>query len=141
MSGHEVYRLYGESGALLYVGVTRNRKQRMASHRRTKVWWSEVDEARTTWVAHATAADASAAELSAILTEAPRYNSAGATTAYLAPAAVGDESLAAYRALVKRIGPLDQDEVRRAAEAEGRRGRISRPAAVMLVARARGYVE
>lgn len=43
-----VYRLYGESGRLLYVGVSSNPKVRFQDHAR-KSWWPEVAERRVEW--------------------------------------------------------------------------------------------
>lgn len=37
-----VYRLYGESNNLLYVGLTRNVGMRMSQHSMLKEWWPEV---------------------------------------------------------------------------------------------------
>lgn len=67
-----VYRLYGESGDLLYVGVTQAMRTRMAAHRRDKAWWPEV--ANTVVRTYATREQALAVEHSAIENENPKYN-------------------------------------------------------------------
>lgn len=38
---HVLYRFYGATGQLLYVGITMNPVQRFRSHRGTKDWWCE----------------------------------------------------------------------------------------------------
>ncbi len=35
-----VYRAYDDAGALLYVGATRNKRQRMSAHEGSSVWWA-----------------------------------------------------------------------------------------------------
>src|SRR5688500_13037707 len=42
----DVYRLYDDSGLLLYTGVTADLPARFTKHRRKKLWWRDVAEAR-----------------------------------------------------------------------------------------------
>lgn len=71
-----VYRLFDESGALLYVGKTYNVRARLftstTSHAATKEWFGFVSRARI--AAYKTEAEALEAEAWAIKTEAPRHN-------------------------------------------------------------------
>lgn len=67
-----LYRLYGSTGCLLYVGVAGNPGRRFEQHRSEKPWWGEVSETR---LEHFPSRPlALAAELRAIHTEAPIYN-------------------------------------------------------------------
>ena len=69
---HTLYRLFDESGELLYVGITSNPERRLHHHKHTKPWWSEV--ATVTFENHPTGDDVAAAEADAIESERPRYN-------------------------------------------------------------------
>ena len=73
---HFLYRLRGANGALLYVGITTNVERRGHEHRAEKLWYSEV--ASVDEEAYPDRASAHAAEVVAIRTEAPKYNSAHA---------------------------------------------------------------
>ncbi|GAB2331761.1 GIY-YIG nuclease family protein [Streptomyces variabilis] len=70
-----VYRLYGEDGALLYVGVSSAPKARWAQHRADKAWWPEVRRYTIEWADNRAAALVHEAE--AIRSETPRYNVVG----------------------------------------------------------------
>lgn len=70
-----LYRLYGEGGALLYVGITHHVEQRFTEHERDKPWWPEVETKAVEWFD--TRPLALAAELRAIHDEEPRYNVTG----------------------------------------------------------------
>lgn len=67
-----LYRLHNADGALLYVGITSTVTERMATHERTKPWWSEVASIDIEYFA--TRQAALAAERAAIVSEQPRYN-------------------------------------------------------------------
>lgn len=67
-----LYRLFGEDGTLLYVGVAVNPRTRWSVHSREKSWWPEVASRSVEW--HEDRPAAEAAEAAAIVTEAPRYN-------------------------------------------------------------------
>lgn len=67
-----VYRLYNESGALLYVGMSNNVPKRLVQQARAQSWWPEV--ASHTAEAYPDRSDAAAAERHAIETEDPKYN-------------------------------------------------------------------
>lgn len=45
---HWVYRLY-DGDTCLYVGMTKNLDQRLASHRSGKPWWPQVDRVESEW--------------------------------------------------------------------------------------------
>jgi predicted GIY-YIG superfamily endonuclease len=66
-----VYRLYGESEKLLYVGVSSNPQVRFQDHAR-KPWWSEVVERRIEWFEDRL--QALEAERTAIRREQPKNN-------------------------------------------------------------------
>lgn len=70
-----VYRLWGEEGDLLYVGVTAHLRERMWSHQAHKPWWDEV--AAITVERHESRQDAERAEAKAILEEVPGKNRNG----------------------------------------------------------------
>lgn len=68
-----VYRLFGETGVLLYVGVAKNPEKRFKQHH-DKEWWSGVDFERTTITWYPDKAEAYEAERQAIESEMPIYN-------------------------------------------------------------------
>lgn len=72
MSQHCLYRFYGPSGSLLYIGITFNPGSRWRQHRDTKQWWRDV--AQITIESHPTRASVLLAEREAIKTEKPQYN-------------------------------------------------------------------
>lgn len=69
-----LYRCYSEDGRLLYVGVTSNLPQRLATHR--KSWWGWQLVTHTV-ERFQTQAEAMAAEKVAIVAERPRFNRQG----------------------------------------------------------------
>lgn len=69
-----LYRLYGQDGVLLYVGITKNIRVRFAHHARNKDWWPQVDRGRTRIVWLDDRPTAEAAELEAIRDERPVHN-------------------------------------------------------------------
>lgn len=75
-SGHVLYRFFGHDRRLLYIGITCNPGARFNSHRLSKEWWSEVTS--ITMERFATRDELMSAERSAILTELPLHNVAGA---------------------------------------------------------------
>lgn len=70
-----VYRLFDDSGALLYVGVAVNPATRWTQHASEKDWWPEVKRKTVDW--HDDREAAFAAEVKLIKTERPRYNVVG----------------------------------------------------------------
>jgi hypothetical protein len=67
-----LYRLYDDTGGLLYVGVSGRWFTRMGEHAASKSWWEDVSMVRRqTWPSRA---EALAAEAQAIRAERPRYN-------------------------------------------------------------------
>ncbi|MCU1616151.1 MAG: hypothetical protein JWO98_3691 [Frankiales bacterium] len=73
-----LYRLFDQGGALLYVGVAANPRTRWSTHSKEKAWWCEVASKTVEW--HGDRPTAEAAEVAAIVTEAPRYNVEHSTT-------------------------------------------------------------
>jgi hypothetical protein len=67
-----LYRLYGEDGQLLYVGITGAPGQRMKQHADAQPWWGEVTRKTLVW--YPTRADAWNAEAHALAAEHPKYN-------------------------------------------------------------------
>jgi hypothetical protein len=78
---HYLYRLFGATEDLLYVGIAVDPGMRLYIHRREKPWWPEVS--RSALSTYPTRADAEYREAHAILTEHPRYNLAIPTLARL----------------------------------------------------------
>lgn len=83
-----LYRLYNDTGALLYVGIANSPKLRFGQHAESKRWWWEV----TTWTIdwYGSREEAAAAERAAIVSERPAYNVADA------PEARPDEGMPDY---------------------------------------------
>ena len=71
-AGATLYRAFDAEDQLLYVGISVGPRERFNQHAATKPWWNEV--ARIEIERFATAAEAGAAELTAIRDEHPRYN-------------------------------------------------------------------
>lgn len=69
---HALYRFFAADGALLYVGITRDPRDRFGDHRRDKPWWIEV--ARIDMEPHPDRDAVLCAEKAAIQAESPRYN-------------------------------------------------------------------
>lgn len=67
-----LYRLFGEAGELLYVGISHVPEFRFYDHARLKEWWPEVREKSIEWFDSRD--EALAAERTAIAAEHPRYN-------------------------------------------------------------------
>jgi len=67
-----VYRLYGDSGSLLYIGVTQNWAQRREHHAIVQPWFSDVAHAELE--SCPTRKDALAREATLIRELKPRYN-------------------------------------------------------------------
>lgn len=66
-----VYRLYSQDDVLVYVGVSKNPKQRWLAHKR-KAWWTFVRKAHITW--YEDRQSALDAERHAIFHEDPVFN-------------------------------------------------------------------
>lgn len=74
-TGYWLYRMFGEDGALLYVGITEVGVARWRQHQREKEWFNEV---RTFTVEQFPDRESVAeAELAAIRSECPKYNYTG----------------------------------------------------------------
>lgn len=67
-----VYRFFDFDGALLYVGVTADIRQRWTEHKSSKPWWAEV--IGWTVTPYETRAEAELVERLAILCERPTHN-------------------------------------------------------------------
>jgi hypothetical protein len=67
-----LYRFYGAGDQLLYVGITERLGKRWETHMRNKPWWPDVRRQTVHW--HPTRAQASEAEVAAIVDEKPLYN-------------------------------------------------------------------
>lgn len=67
-----LYRLFGDAGDLLYIGIANNPLQRWERHSMIKDWWPQVARKDVEW--YATRLEAAAAEESAIQRERPKYN-------------------------------------------------------------------
>lgn len=108
-----VYRIFNHSGALLYVGASRDFKTRMHSHAGSKPWRNEIDESQilVEWFDDIT--EASDRESYIILNECPKYNihgTPGNTGSRYAPkreyvSPMSGMSLAEMRAYLEREYP------------------------------------
>jgi predicted GIY-YIG superfamily endonuclease len=67
-----LYRIRGESDALLYIGITNSVPFRWNGHQAVQPWWDELRSLTVEW--HETRDEAEAAEKAAILAEQPKYN-------------------------------------------------------------------
>lgn len=70
--GCDLYRLLGEGGELLYVGISLNVAKRMSEHRKDKSWWDEVTDIKRTQ--YSSKHEALKAERQAIKRDRPKYN-------------------------------------------------------------------
>lgn len=70
-----LYRLYGESGELVYVGIGFDPQARMRAHAREKAWWKLVTSSEIEW--HPNRQSARDAETAIIKAEKPIANIAG----------------------------------------------------------------
>jgi hypothetical protein len=68
----QLYRLWGQEGELLYVGISNNIRRRHREHSKNKPWWGQVQS--KTICEFITRDDALKAEYHAINTECPKYN-------------------------------------------------------------------
>lgn len=69
-----VYRIYDDSGDLLYVGLTNNPKGRFKQHAKDKPWWPTTGTVKVTW--YHRRPEAELREQQAIAEEGPRFNRA-----------------------------------------------------------------
>ncbi len=69
---HLLYLLYDEDGALLYVGITVDWRNRFNGHSHASPWWGRVSRLEIEWFSNWF--DASAAEKLAIATNQPLFN-------------------------------------------------------------------
>jgi hypothetical protein len=73
-SRRTLYRCFGADDRLLYVGISSNPPDRLATHRRS--WWGH-QIANVTTVEYASGDEARKAERTAITSEGPRFNRQG----------------------------------------------------------------
>ena len=71
-TAHALYRLYGDTGQLLYVGISNDPGRRFGQHASTKSWWQAVRGISLDW--YSSREDALAAETRAIRVERPLAN-------------------------------------------------------------------
>lgn len=69
---HALYRFYGETGQLLYAGISNDPGRRFGQHGATKSWWPTVRGITLEW--HSSRRDALAAEARVIEVERPLFN-------------------------------------------------------------------
>ena len=67
-----LYRMFDASGALLYIGVSKDFGRRWKEHARTQPWWDDVQRQTADWFP--SRRDAAEAEVAAIQAESPKYN-------------------------------------------------------------------
>lgn len=69
---HALYRFYGETGQLLYAGISNDPGRRFGQHGATKSWWPTVRGITLEW--YSSRRDALAAEARVIEVERPLFN-------------------------------------------------------------------
>lgn len=79
-----LYRLFNDSGQLLYVGISHKPDVRWGQHSEEKEWWPEVDRRAVEW--HESRLSAERAELAAIVAEKPLHNKVGTPARTVSPA-------------------------------------------------------
>lgn len=72
MKPNDLYRLYDNTGRLLYIGITSRGPRRWREHMRDKPWWKDVETIHLEHHPNRTAVEQ--AELQAIKTERPLHN-------------------------------------------------------------------
>lgn len=88
-----VYRIRGDVGELIYIGMTNSIPIRWNGHERVQPWWDEIRSLTVDW--YESREEAAEVEKAAILAEQPKYN-----VTYLKPARTG---------VPKRNGPVPVD--------------------------------
>jgi hypothetical protein len=83
MSRTALYRHFDAAGRLLYVGTSLHAVQRLTEHKAGSPWFGEISSVRIQWLD--SRAEALAAELRAIRTEAPAWNKVGRVEPAKAP--------------------------------------------------------
>lgn len=76
MSALVLYRLYNADSELLYVGITNNIHNRLRQHAQKAVWWGDVVHCAS-MIGFESRAELERAELEAIKSEEPWYNTVG----------------------------------------------------------------
>ena len=98
----DLYRFFGDSGRLIYVGITDNLKSRTVDHM-GKSWWSEVTS--MTVRKYGARADAMAAEAASIRDEHPAYNVQGQRKGHHAPLPISpDQTFEDIASAARRLG-------------------------------------
>lgn len=78
-----LYRIWGDAGLLLYIGISNSFGRRWREHAKRQPWWDEMRRLTADeWFDHRE--DAEAAERTAIKAERPKYNKTHAVPAVLA---------------------------------------------------------
>lgn len=67
-----LYRVFGDAGVLLYIGISNDFGSRWKRHARIQPWWNEKRRQTVEW--YPSRGSAEEAEVSAIKSEYPRYN-------------------------------------------------------------------
>ncbi|MFI0822307.1 type II toxin-antitoxin system prevent-host-death family antitoxin [Streptomyces sp. NPDC021098] len=109
-----VYRLYDDTDALLYVGITADLSVRWDTHSRKKSWWPQVARKEVVW--HDTRTEAETDESEAITKEKPLYNVRGSDN----PPPLG--SPARPGTVAPALGPTAEDARRKFADLLNRVG-------------------
>lgn len=116
--GTALYRIRGDKGLLLYIGISDNFGRRWRQHAEKQPWWGEMRSLSVDkWFGRR--ADAETAEKAAIKVEKPKYNKVHATR----PSACSTPSLPsrANELALARIARLRDNSPKRYREAEARK--------------------
>jgi hypothetical protein len=92
-----LYRIRGEAGVLLYIGITNSVPFRWNGHQAVQPWWDEVRSLTVEW--YGTRTQAEEAEKAAIRAEQPKYN-----VTYLKPGRSGRSGREQEQPEVRPVG-------------------------------------
>lgn len=118
-----LYRLFGVSGTLLYVGISTQPETRWTQHASDKPWWSLVQRREVEW--HLNRAAAEKAEQEAVRTEGPLYNTAGAERSLIAAHFPIEDTLTQSQARLRISDLLDVTQFGGRDVAITRRGKVA----------------
>lgn len=101
-----LYRLFDAAEQLLYVGISTQPETRWTQHAADKPWWPLVQHRKLEW--HPNRKAAEDAELAAVQTEEPLYNTAGAKRSLLATHFPIGDSMTQAQARLRFSDVLDE---------------------------------
>jgi prevent-host-death family protein len=118
-----LYRLYDDAEQLIYVGISTQPETRWMQHATDKPWWPMVRRKEVEW--HPGRSQAEQAERTAVRTEEPLYNTAGAGRSLLAAHFPVGGSLTQSQARLRLSDVLDATQFGGQDVAITRRGKLA----------------